>query len=50
MNTQARGRILWLLFSIAFLAALVLLLAKSIVGVALILVAFVLAIVAMRTD
>ena len=49
-NTQARGRILWLLFGIAFLSALVLLLAKSIVGVALILVAFVLAIVAMRMD
>jgi hypothetical protein len=49
-NTQARGRILWVLFGVAFLSALVLLLAKSIVGVALILVAFVLAIVAMRKD
>jgi hypothetical protein len=49
-NTQERGRILWVLFGIAFLSALVLLLAKSIVGVALILVAFVLAIVAMRID
>ncbi|HEX2681519.1 MAG TPA: hypothetical protein VHQ03_09530 [Candidatus Dormibacteraeota bacterium] len=49
-NTQVRGRILWLLFAVAFLSALVLLLAKSIVGVALILVAFVLAIVAMRMD
>jgi len=49
-NTQARGRILWVLFGVAFLSALVLLLAKSIVGVALILVALVLAIVAMRTD
>ena len=50
MNTQARGRILWVLFGVAFLSALVLLLAKSIAGVALILVAFVLAIIAMRTD
>lgn len=49
-NTQARGRILWVLFGVAFLSALVLLLAKSIVGVALILMAFVLAIVAMRMD
>src|SRR5205823_718870 len=49
-NTQARGRILWVLFGVAFLSALVLLLAKSIVGVALILVAFVLAIIAMRKD
>jgi hypothetical protein len=38
------------LFGVAFLPALVLLLAKSIVGVVLILVAFVLAIVAMRMD
>jgi len=50
INTQARVRILWVLFGIAFLSALVLLRAKSIVGVALILVAFVLAIVAMRID
>ena len=50
INTQARVRILWVLFGIAFLSALVLLLAKRIVGVALILVAFVLAIVAMRID
>ena len=49
-NTQARGRILWVLFGVAFLSALVLLLAKSIVGVALILVAFALALVAMRID
>lgn len=49
-STQARGRILWLLFGVAFLAALVLLLAKSIVGVGLILVALVLAIIAMRMD
>ncbi len=49
-NTQARGRILWVLFGVAFLSALVLLLAKSIVGVALILVAFALAIIAMRMD
>jgi hypothetical protein len=49
-NTQARGRIFWVLFAVAFLAALVLLIAKSIVGIALILVAFVLAIIAMRTD
>jgi len=49
-NTQARGRILWVLFGVAFLSALVLLLAKSIVGIALILMAFVLAIVAMRMD
>ena len=49
-NTQARGRIFWVLFGIAFLAALVLLLAKSIVGIALILVALALAIVAMRMD
>lgn len=49
-NTHASGRILWLLFGLAFLAALVLLLAKSIIGVGLILVAFVLAIIAMRMD
>jgi hypothetical protein len=49
-NTQARGRILWMLFGVAFLSALVLLLDKGIVGVALILVAFVLAIIAMRMD
>jgi membrane protein YqaA with SNARE-associated domain len=49
-NTQARGRILWMLFGVAFLSALVLLLAKSIIGVALILVAFVLAIMAMLMD
>jgi hypothetical protein len=49
-NTQVRGRILWVLFGLAFLSALVLLLAKSVVGVALILVAFVLAVVAMRMD
>jgi len=49
-NTKVRGRTLWLLFGAAFLAALVLLLAKSVVGVALILVAFVLAIIAMRMD
>jgi len=49
-NTQARGRIFWVLFGVAFLSALMLLLAKSIVGVALILVAFVLAIVAMRME
>jgi hypothetical protein len=49
-NTQVRGRILWVLFGVAFLSALVLLLAKSVVGVALILVAFVLAVVAMRKD
>ncbi len=48
-NTQARARIFWVLFGVTFLSALVLLLAKSIVGVALILVAFVLAIVAMRS-
>jgi hypothetical protein len=49
-NTQARGRILWVLFGVAFLGALLLLLAKSVAGVALILVAFVLAVVAMRMD
>lgn len=49
-NTQARGRILWVLFGVAFLSALVLLLAKSFVGIGLILVAFVLAVVAMRMD
>ena len=49
-NTQARGRILWVLFGVAFLAALVLLVAKSVAGVALILVAFVLAVVAIRMD
>jgi len=49
-NTHERGRILWVLFGGCFLSALVLLLAKRIVGVALILVAFVLAIVAMRID
>ena len=49
-NTQARGRILWVLFGVAFLSALVLLLANSVVGVELILVAFVLAVVAMRMD
>jgi hypothetical protein len=49
-NTQPRGKIFWVLFGVAFLAALVLLLAKSIVGIALIVVSFVLAIIAMRTD
>ena len=49
-NAQARGRIFWVLFWLVFLAALVLLIAGSLVGVALILVAFVLAIVAMRMD
>src|SRR6266851_5444632 len=49
-NTQVGGRILWLLFGVAFISALVLLLAKSVIGVALILVAFVLAVVAMRMD
>lgn len=49
-NTKARGRILWVLFGVAFLPALVLLLAKSIVGVVMVLVAFVLAIIAMRMD
>jgi len=49
-NTQARGRIVWVLFGVAFLSALVLLVARSVAGVALILVAFVLAIVAMRLD
>jgi hypothetical protein len=48
-NTQAPGRILWVLFGVAFLSALVLLIARSVMGVALILVAFVLAIVAMRS-
>ncbi len=49
-NTRVRGRILWVLFGVAFLSALVLLLAKSIVGVGLILMAFALAIIAMRKD
>ncbi len=49
-NTQPRGRIFWVLFGVAFLSALVLFLAGSVVGVALILVAFVLAIIAMRMD
>jgi hypothetical protein len=49
-NTQPRGRIFWVLFGVAFLSALVLLLDRSVVGVALILVAFVLAIIAMRMD
>ena len=49
-NTQARGRVLWVLFGVAFLSALVLLLAKSVAGVALIVVAFALAIIAMRMD
>lgn len=49
-STRAWGRILWALFAVAFLSALVLLLAKSIVGVALILVAMVLAIIAVRMD
>jgi hypothetical protein len=49
-NIQARGRIFWVLFGVAFLSALVLLVARSVVGVALILVAFVLAIIAMRMD
>jgi hypothetical protein len=49
-NTQARGRIFWVLFGVVFLSALVLLIAGSGVGVALILVAFVLAIIAMRMD
>ena len=49
-NTQVRARIFWLLFGVAFLSALVLLIAGSVVGVGLILVAFVLAVVAMRMD
>lgn len=49
-NTQTWGRILWLLFALAFLSAFVLLAARSIFGVVLIVVAFVLAIVAMRMD
>ena len=49
-NTQARGRTFWVLFGLVFLSALVLLLAGSVFGVALILVAFVLAIIAMRMD
>ncbi len=49
-NTQARGRIVWVLFGVAFLSALVLLVARSVAGVALIVVAFVLAIIAMRLD
>jgi hypothetical protein len=49
-NTQPRGRIFWVLFGVAFLSALVLLLDRSVVGVALILVAFVLAIIATRMD
>jgi len=49
-NTQPRGRIFWVLFGVAFLSALLLFLDRSVVGVALILVAFALAIIAMRTD
>jgi hypothetical protein len=49
-NTQARARIVWVLFGVAFLSALVLLIARSVVGAALILTAFVLAIVAMWMD
>jgi hypothetical protein len=49
-NTQLRGRIFWVLFGVAFLSALVLLLDRSVVGIALILVAFALAIIAMRMD
>jgi hypothetical protein len=49
-NTQEIERIIWVLFRFAFLSALVLLIAKSVVGVALILGAFVLAIIAMRMD
>lgn len=49
-NTQAPGRILWLLFGVVFVLALVLLLSRSVIGVGLILVAFVLAVIAMRTD
>lgn len=49
-NTQAAGRILWIVFALTFLSALAFLLARSPVGIALILVAFVLAVVAMRTD
>ena len=49
-NTRARARILWVLFGFAFLSALVLLVGRSFAGVAMILVAFVLAIIAMRMD
>ncbi|HEY0831661.1 MAG TPA: hypothetical protein VGE99_10995 [Candidatus Dormibacteraeota bacterium] len=49
-NTRAWGRILWVLFGVAFLSASVLLIARSVVGIPLILVAFVLAIFAMRMD
>src|SRR2546427_3482158 len=49
-NTQVRGKIFWVLFGVVFLSALLLLNARSVVGIALILVAFVLAIIAMRMD
>ncbi len=49
-NTQSRGRIVWVLFGVCFLSALVLLLAGSVIGVAMIVVALVLAITAMRMD
>ena len=49
-NTQSRGRIVWVLFGVCFLSAFVLLLAGSVIGVAMIVVALVLAITAMRMD
>ena len=49
-NTRTWGRISWLLFGVAFLAASFLLIARNGAGVALILVAFALALIAMRTD
>ncbi len=49
-NTQSRGRIVWVLFGVCFLSAFVLLLAGSVIGVAMIVVALALAITAMRMD
>lgn len=49
-NTRAWGRILWALFGVAFLSSCALLIARSVAGVALIVVALALAIVAMRMD
>ena len=49
-NTRDAGRALWVLFALAFVPGLALAFGRNLVGVALILVAFVIAIAAMRLD
>jgi hypothetical protein len=49
-NTRGAGRALWVLFALAFVPGLALAFGRNLLGVALVLVAFVIAIVAMRMD